>query len=477
MEDYVTTIDQMSFSDKKCLMSQIKHGESDESRMLLKKLVDDVVNGHKIVKAILDNCVGETCEEEDSIDFAIQIDWSGMFNSKQNNQTDLLFHLLNIRDKHSASFSQLLSHPVIAAFITLKWRKSQKYFYAQSAIFFSFLMLYSIFIVYLFNRENICSSLDIKLPQPASIPCSTEDYKGVIKIFLDSSQPTGFLVCETLLLVLTIILALVEFYQAVKLRRQYFREIENCFEWIVIISAFISMGFKDVIQQESSENSAPAFIRGITALGICFSWLELIFMIGRYPFSGGVFSVMFYNIIKILFRYMIAMFCMVIGHAFAFMVINFGHDMKSFDSPFKSVVQTLTMALGEFNFEDLYNAFTDEGEAEDVISRNFAMILLILLILFGTVTMVNLFIALIMSDLQRLNSDVKTQTLVFTAHCSMLVEELLPNCLLEKMRLEDSKVYCVHDTCPGACRNQPLPADLSGLKEELKDIGRRQQRQ
>ena len=170
-----------------------------------------------------------------------------MFNSKQNNQTDLLFHLLNIRDKHSASFSQLLRHPVIAAFITLKWRKSQKYFYAQSAIFFSFLMLYSIFIVYLFNRENICSSLDIKLPQPASIPCSTEDYKGVIKIFLDSSQPTGFLVCETLLLVLTIILALVEFYQAVKLRRQYFREIENYFEWIVILSAFISMGFKDVI--------------------------------------------------------------------------------------------------------------------------------------------------------------------------------------------------------------------------------------
>ena len=102
MEDYVTTIDLLPSSDKgyedlseiiretnNCgdhskllkviqekklsLMSHIKHGESDESRMLLKKLLDDVVNGHKIVKAILDNCVGETCEEEDSIDFAIKI--------------------------------------------------------------------------------------------------------------------------------------------------------------------------------------------------------------------------------------------------------------------------------------------------------------------------------------------------------------------------------------------------------------------
>ena len=96
-----------------------------------------------------------------------------------------------------------------------------------------------------------------------------------------------------------------ELYQAFKLRRQYFREIENYFEWFVILSALISMAFKDVILQESSENPVSAFIRGITALGICFAWLELIFMIGRYPFSGGVFSIMFYNIIKILFRYVL----------------------------------------------------------------------------------------------------------------------------------------------------------------------------
>merc|ERR1712183_582090 len=460
--------------DKKLsLMSHVKHGKNDESIMLLKKLLVDIVNGHKIVKAILDNCVGETCEDEDSIDFAIKIDWSGMFTRDQNNQTALLFNLLNFRDKHKASFSELLRHPVIATFITLKWRKSQKYFYAQSGLFLSFLMLYSTFIVYLFSRENICSNLDIiKLPQPASITCSSQDYDGLISTFLDPSQPSGFLVCEIFLLALTIMLAFVELYQAFKLRRQYFREIENYFEWFVILSALISMGFKDVLLQESSENPASAFVRGITALGICFAWLELIFMIGRYPFSGGVFSIMFYNIVKILFRYMSAMFCMVVGHAFAFMVVNFGHNMKSFDSPFKSVVQTLTMALGEFNFQDMYNAF-----AEDVISRNFAMILLILLILFGTVTMVNLFIASIMSDLEKLTREVYTQSLVFTAHCSMLVEELLPSCLLERMRLEDSKVYCVHDTCPRDCKNRPLPAELSGLKEELKKIGRRQTRQ
>ena len=66
---------------------------------------------------------------------------------------------------------------------------------------------------------------------------------------------------------------------------------------------------------------------------------------------------MFYNIIKKLSRYLIAMLLMIIGFAFAFMVVNFGHNQESFENPIKSSIKTLTMALGEYNFEDMYNIF------------------------------------------------------------------------------------------------------------------------
>ena len=39
---------------------------------------------------------------------------------------------------------------------------------------------------------------------------------------------------------------------------------------------------------------------------------------------------------------------MILGHAFAFMVINYGIEKDSFESPWKSFVKTTTMALGEF---------------------------------------------------------------------------------------------------------------------------------
>ena len=75
------------------------------------------------------------------------------------------------------------------------------------------------------------------------------------------------------------------------------------------------------------------------------------------------------------------------------------------------------------------------------------MFLLILLILFGTITMVNLFIAVIITDMEKLKTDVDMQIKVSTAESSVLVETLLPSGLLKSMRLEESNVYCVHELC------------------------------
>ena len=51
----------------------------------------------------------------------------------------------------------------------------------------------------------------------------------------------------------------------------------------------------------------------MAALGICLAWLELIFLFGRYPFSGGIFSCMYYNIIRKLTRYLFAVLAMGVG--------------------------------------------------------------------------------------------------------------------------------------------------------------------
>jgi len=454
-------------------------------RTIARKILEDAVNGDKVVKRELDSHVTALDDKKDSINYSLEVDFEGIFCRDSSKQTMVVYDLLDLRAEKGSDvmqpFTSLIKHPVIALFIAKKWKRTQWYFYAQSLIFMSFLLFYSTFIIYLFNRPEVhCSKLEKLLSQRNSTVIKEtvlfpDDINGtkqeqhecerralrISNKFL-SNVNSNFIVCEVFFLIFFVFLSAMEVYQAVKLKRQYFKELENYIEWIVLVSALITMLFKEIVLQSNWE---AAVIRGIASVGICAAWLELIFIIGRYPFRGGDFSIMFYNIIRKLFRYVIAMSLMIIGVAFAFMVVNYGHDQDSFENPIKSSIMTLTMALGEFNFEDFYNTFKD-----DTTSRGFAMFLLVLLILFGTITMVNLFIAVILSDINQLREDVYTQHLINMAQCSILVEELMPVCILNKMKVDEKTIVCMHSLCPKGCKGDKLPSNMKQVADQLEKI-------
>ena len=279
----------------------------------------------------------------------------------------------------------------------------------------------------------------------------------------------GFIVCEVFFVLFLVLLTVSEIRQIFVLRLQYVKELENYVEWIVILSATFTIAMKQNAVNLEGANSAV--LRGLAAVGIAAAWLQLIFIIGRYPFRGGDFSIMFYNIIKRTFRYIIAMAFMIFGFACAFMVVNFGNQDGNrkdiFQNPFKSSMMTLTMALGEYNFEDMYDNF-----GSDSISRGFAMFLLLLLIILGSITMVNLFVAVIISDLDRLREDVFSQNLVHMAQCAILVEALLPASLLKLCRVKEAVVLCGHSLCPSSCQGERL-REGPRVKEDAKMVLKR----
>ena len=121
------------------------------------------------------------------------------------------------------------------------------------------------------------------------------------------------------------------------------------------------------------------------------AYLEFIFLMGRYPFIGGSISLMFYYLLSHLFRSLINFVVLVVGFAFGFFIISQDKGGKSaqtyfrlfsltslclqtgdhFENPAKAILKTLIMALGEFEFDDLYSA-----HADDVFSLAFTMALL-----------------------------------------------------------------------------------------------------
>ena len=60
------------------------------------------------------------------------------------------------------------------------------------------------------------------------------------------------------------------------------------------------------------------------------------------------------------------------------------------------------MVLGEFEYADMEKRFDEAG---DKVSYFFTMVLLLAMILFGTITMINLFVGVVVSDVGKLKEE------------------------------------------------------------------------
>ena len=288
----------------------------------------------------------------------------------------------------------------------------------------------------------------------------------------DPSNPTLFLV-EGVFAISTVLLCSLEFYQLFHLKcNNYWKQTENWNQIFVITSAVLAMVMKPWILEMSVTGEIS---RGITALGFCASCFDFIFTLGKYPFRGGDFSIMFTRVLTRLINYVIAMFILVGGFSCSLEIVSHG-NLQGFhaESPFKNFVLTLTMAMGEFNARDLYQDFmgtngtngTNEGEHWK-IGRTFAFGLLVLLVLAGTITMVNLFVAVIIKDTNTLEGEVFKEKLFYMAEASISIRNLVPQSKQATLAIKSSMTFCVHEMCAAKCEKIRVPSNISHLEPEL----------
>ena len=122
-------------------------------------------------------------------------------------------------------------------------------------------------------------------------------------------------------------------------------------------------------------------------------------------------------------------------------------------------------SLGEFGGETLYNSINDDHNT----TRVFAMIILVSLIIFGTITMINLFVAVIISDLNDLQNETFTQNLINMAHASITAESVLPDFFLRGIMTETKITLCLHDLCPEAiCEKEQVPENFKQIVTDIK---------
>ncbi|TRY72563.1 hypothetical protein TCAL_06511 [Tigriopus californicus] len=430
-----------------------RKGKNPTSHTVFYSVLKNTTNGDQILLDVLDECVSATMEDENDPKYAVQIDLSPILAGGEDaNQIDVVKDMLEFKNTPA---KEVLKHPVMETFLDLKWRKIKNLVMINFAIYFIFLLSYSLFLGNMFYRQDRNRSVKLsdltvqnnRIVFPSDfqeVATDSDEEPFVKRSFLQclTSNNEHFdwtCVVEVIMAVSIFLLLAQEILQCYALGgRQYFRELENSLELAVLILASIGLGVQ----------SDMGALKWVSAFGITLGYLQLIFLMGRYPFLGGSISLMFYSIIRRLARSLSNFLVLVVGYSFGFFIMFQDKEDHYFQNPLKAFVRTLTMVFGEFEFTQMYDA-----HSEDKYSLMFTMVLLVSLAVMGSLVLINLIVALIVSDIHELQEQARLQELVNKAqhvvHIDSLLDYVFRCCsqIRGRLRISNQVRICAHNLC------------------------------
>ncbi|XP_036141682.1 uncharacterized protein LOC105830567 [Monomorium pharaonis] len=302
----------------------------------------------------------------------------------------------------------LLSHPLVMAFLHLKWEKIRKLYLLR-------ILLYAMTVICM--TTYVLTALAYK--------CYNQNETNSSKI-CGSRRVTSFLFRKPVIEIewyLALILTCITIprkifgFMVYKSAIQYFSNIDNVLDGVVIVSVFVT-SFVYTGRTYDWQNYVGAF-------AILCAWTNLMLMVGQLP-AFGTYVAMFTHIQFEFAKLLLAYSGLLIGFTISFCVIFAGEP--AFGNPFTGLIKVLAMMAGELDFEGLISQMDDEPTTSSfVFYHPLSQILFTLFIVFVTVILMNLLVGIAVHDIQGLRKHAGLTKLVRQTKMILFTEMVLHN--------------------------------------------------
>lgn len=270
-----------------------------------------------------------------------------------------------IKSLKSEQMSKVMLHPLVEAFIRLKWNRLRIFFFFLVIIHLIFVVSLSLYTIFLIDRIS-CSRAMLEWSRYVVLTSSLILLLHVIteislapKYYLKEYETWLTLTCVSLALTLGL-WELIEMIPSGSNEINGTTDASNNATGINTTSATITtsstifrvrfMGLSEIYDMEL------IWFRHIAAFAVLLSWTLLMFILGRFP-SVGYFALMFSTVLRNVLKVLLFFACLVIGFALSF-CIQFSDP--HFADPWKAFVRTTVMLMGEFEYKELFEECTDE---------------------------------------------------------------------------------------------------------------------
>nr|XP_023020874.1 transient receptor potential channel pyrexia-like [Leptinotarsa decemlineata] len=350
------------FCHKNCLRMLIEHGGdlavlNDEKESVADIIFEQIVNPEKFIRNILDRSI--VMEQTDKYRSVYNVDFSVLAPKNCERQMEVISQMLVSASEEEKI--EVLQHPLIELYLVLKWSRICYFFYFWISIYFIFSVSMGVYVSLMIQNFR------------------NEVLTKVIKYILILTS-TGLLGHAIL--------------QGILIRRYYFQRYEI---WMNLICTSLSLTVAVVADDVIRDTQAtPDWVLHITSIAVLLAWIELMLLIGRLP-SLGYYALMFSAVLQNVVKVMLAFLCLLIGFTLSFS-IQF-HTFEQFGDPWRALVKTTVMMMGEFEFSDLFAESTSDPPFLPATSR----IIFLFFIILTSIVLMNLMVGVAVSDIQELH--------------------------------------------------------------------------
>ncbi|XP_046752292.1 transient receptor potential channel pyrexia-like isoform X1 [Diprion similis] len=331
-------------------------------------------------------------------EFELRLDFEPLYPSRDDGEIGLVDTILEEHRK------DLLQHPLVTAFLHLKWEKMRKFYLLR-------IILYLITVVSL-TAYVLSAVTGVQCYQPET---QTADYcsENSIWVTIWSNVLTTEYYLLTFLACSTAARKLFEFfvYHSVK---QYFSYTDNILDIFVVIGLFVATSTYDQAVAGSWQNYVWAF-------AILCAWTNVMLMIGQLPAFGtyvGMFTQVQWEFGKLLIAYS----GVLIGFTVSFCVIFVGDP--SFSNPFTGFIKIMAMMAGEVDFQGLILTNNKPADGFSYVSIA-SQLLFVLFLFFITVVMMNLLVGIAVDDITGLRKNAGITKVIRQTKLIVFVETAL----------------------------------------------------
>ncbi|XP_029832405.3 transient receptor potential cation channel subfamily A member 1 homolog [Ixodes scapularis] len=307
----------------------------------------------------------------------------------------------------------LLGHELCKSLLVHKWESYGRYvYYGTMSVYVLFLACLTSFAV------------GTPAPCPLDFPhfnttCSFISRFNSCAVIGEASDEGLYMQTEfarrakTIIFIVSVIFLLKEMFQIYNTRWNYL-DLENLSEWSCYVCSLLFVtNFTDC---SYSTGVPEPWQWQLGVVSVFLSWVLLVIYIRKLPFLG-IYVVMFTSVLSTFSQFFMVFFLFIVAFALAFLAVF--QNQPAFDNPWKAIMKTTVMMVGEMEYDSLFN--------ENVLPYETASyILMALFLVLMTIITSNLLVGLAVDDIKVVLEQAELKRLGMQVKLVLTVETMLP---------------------------------------------------